>query len=271
MTESRAIEYMQYAEQAVLWGGLLLMLAVESLAPSYVRTMHGRMRHVLANTALWLFSVLLLTLLFGTLLGDLFRLLAEHRIGLLYYLPAPPWLVAIAGFLLLDFSDYIFHRLSHRLRPLWLLHCVHHSDRDVDVSTNLRHHPLELLTTIAWKLVAAAATGAPLLVFMAHELAVITLAQVHHAAVRWPAWIDRWLALLVITPRGHWIHHSPEPCETDANFGVTLALWDRLAGTYVHPFQERQSFGLHALLDARWHSAYGMLVTPFQARRNALL
>jgi sterol desaturase/sphingolipid hydroxylase (fatty acid hydroxylase superfamily) len=247
------------------------MLMVETLAPRAERRLVQRAGHMLRNTALWLVGVLTVTLIFGALLGDLFRWLADHRVGLLHMVDIPAWLAAVVGFLLLDFSDYVFHRLSHRLRPLWLLHCVHHSDTDVDVSTNLRHHPLHVLCTVAWKLVSAAAIGAPLLVFMAHEIAVITVAHVHHAAIGWPPVVDRWLAWLVVTPRGHWLHHSLQRDRTDRNFGVTLSLWDRLAGTYSAPDAGAASFGLDALAANRWHSATGMLTTPFRARRIAEL
>jgi sterol desaturase/sphingolipid hydroxylase (fatty acid hydroxylase superfamily) len=108
-------------------------------------------------------------------------------------------------------------------------------------------------------------------VFRAHEIAVITVAHVHHAAIGWPPVVDRWLAWLVVTPRGHWLHHSPQRDRTDRNFGVTLSLWDRLAGTYSAPDAGAASFGLDALAANRWHSATGMLTTPFRARRIAEL
>ena len=271
MSQQHSLDLLQWTEQAVLWGGLALMLMVETLAPRAERRLGRRAAHMLRNTGVWLVGVLAVTLVFGTLLGDLFRWLADHRIGLLPMLGLPAWLGAVVGFLLLDFSDYVLHRLSHRLRPLWLLHCVHHSDTDVDVSTNLRHHPLYVLCTVAWKLVAAAAIGAPLPVFMVHEIAVIAVAQVHHAAIGWPRATDRLLAWLIITPRGHWLHHSPRRDRTDRNFGVTLSLWDRLAGTYSAPDSGTALFGLDALAADRWHSALGMLATPFRARRIARL
>jgi sterol desaturase/sphingolipid hydroxylase (fatty acid hydroxylase superfamily) len=83
-----------------------------------------------------------------------------------------------------------FHRLSHNVRWLWLLHAVHHSDAAVDVTTNLRQHPLHILVTQGWKLLVAAAVGVPMWVFLLHETLAIGMAHLHHAAIRWPRWID---------------------------------------------------------------------------------
>src|SRR5207248_10361283 len=134
--------------------------------------------------------------------------MAWQRIGVLYLLPLPAWLHAVLAFLLLDFLDYVFHRASHRVRWLWLMHAVHHSDPAVDATTNLRQHPLHILCVQGWKVAAAAAIGTPLWVFLLREIVVIAFAHVHHAAVRWPAWIDPLFAPVLLTPRAHWIHHS---------------------------------------------------------------
>ena len=99
------------------------------------------------------------------------------------------------AFALLDASDYVFHRLSHNVRWLWLLHAVHHSDENLDVTTNLRQHPLHLVPTEAWNLIACAAIGVPAWVFLVHEIASLAFAHLHHAAIGWPRWIDRALRL----------------------------------------------------------------------------
>src|SRR5258708_19915683 len=42
-------------------------------------------------------------------------------------------------------SRYAVHRCEHALPLLWRFHALHHSDPDLDVTTSLRHHPLEIL------------------------------------------------------------------------------------------------------------------------------
>lgn len=160
----------------------------------------------------------------------------------------------------------MFHRLSHNVRWLWLMHAVHHSDAQVDVTTNLRQHPLHIVFTQSWKLAACAAIGVPPWVYLAHEILTLAFAYLHHAAIRWPRWLDPALSWLVITPRMHWNHHSPEPARTNSNYGVVLSCWDRAFATLTAPATESVEFGLRALDAPHWQSALGMLATPWRAR-----
>jgi sterol desaturase/sphingolipid hydroxylase (fatty acid hydroxylase superfamily) len=47
-----------------------------------------------------------------------------------------------------------------------------------------------------------------------------------------PHWLERPLRLIIITPALHLIHHSPDPVETNSNFGFSFSFWDRLFGTF---------------------------------------
>lgn len=258
------------AQQYVLWGGLVVAWILESVAPRERQSWGLRARHGAHNLALWLIGILLVSILFGAGFANAAIWLERSRVGLLNAVDAPWAFRAVAGFLLLDFSTYVLHRLSHGTRILWLLHCVHHSDSRVDVTTNLRHHPLHVVCTMAWKLVAFAAIGPTTIVLIAHELLTIAVAHLHHSAIAWPRGADRWLSWLIISPRAHWVHHSCSSDETDSNYGATLSWWDRLAGTYVAPGRIPR-FGLSALEGRQWDSAIGMLSTPFRARKLTAL
>jgi transposase InsO family protein len=50
----------------------------------------------------------------------------------------------VAEFLLLDLLHYLVHRLEHAVPFFWRIHAPHHSDPDVDVTTAVRHHPIEI-------------------------------------------------------------------------------------------------------------------------------
>ena len=65
--------------------------------------------------------------------------------GIINWLPEMPvWLYASLGVLLLDFfGAYLAHFTEHKVKPLWMVHLVHHSDHKVDITTSNRHHPLE--------------------------------------------------------------------------------------------------------------------------------
>ena len=83
---------------------------------------------------------------------------------------------------------------------------------------------------------------------------------------RWPRRIDRTLSWLVVTPRMHWNHHSPTQGFTNSNYGVILSCWDRAFATLTMPPAAPAEFGLRALEAPSWHSAFGMLATPWRAR-----
>lgn len=223
------------------------------------------------NLLLWIVGVAILSLSLGGGLNGLLFALQQHQVGLLNLLALPWWLKAILGLLLLDFVEYLMHRLSHNVRWLWLLHAVHHSDTKLDVTANLRTHPLHLLLLVGFKVVAVIAIGLPLWVFLLKEIMTVVMGALHHAAIEWPAWIDRRLSWLLITPRGHWLHHSPDMPESNSNFGQVFSFWDRLFGTYSTPRAGQTRFGLAALSTRSWHSGWGMLMTPWRARNMGRL
>jgi sterol desaturase/sphingolipid hydroxylase (fatty acid hydroxylase superfamily) len=259
--------FLKRLAMVVLFGGFVVALIAEMVFPT-MNSARGtrRFAHACHNLLLWLAGIVLMSVVFGGMIWLILQWLQFRRIGILYFLPLPVWLHAIVAFMLLDAADYMFHRLSHNVRWLWLLHSVHHSDKHVDVTTNLRQHPLHVVPTELWNLVACAAIGAPAWVFLVHEIVSLGFAHLHHAAVRWPRRVDKALGWIVVTPRMHWGHHSPVMEHTNSNYGVILSVWDRWFGTIKAPVSGEPEFGLSALHDDRWHSAWGMLATPWRAR-----
>lgn len=139
---------------------------------------------------------------------------------------------ALAGFVALDFVIYAQHVVFHRVPWLWRLHRVHHADLDLDVTTGLRFHPIEILISFAIKAAAIAVLGVPAWAVLAFEVALNALALFNHANVSLPDAIEPTLRLAVVTPQMHEIHHLVEPSDTNSNFGFNLSLWDRLFRTY---------------------------------------
>jgi sterol desaturase/sphingolipid hydroxylase (fatty acid hydroxylase superfamily) len=259
---------LQTWQMAGLGAGLLLLLLLETLWPQRPgRSLALRLHRLRRNGALWLVNGVLLTVALGSTLLYASYWLEVQRIGVLHLFAAPPWLVVVAGVLALDLADYAFHRLSHQVRWLWLLHAVHHSDADVDVTTNLRAHPLHVALTAASKLVVLAAIGVPLWVWLLRELVTMPVTQLQHAAVKLPPRLERLLAWAIVTPSMHRVHHSPDAADNNTNFGGMLPWWDRWFGTYRQPDAAAAGFGLAALRAPRWHTVWGMCATPFAARR----
>jgi sterol desaturase/sphingolipid hydroxylase (fatty acid hydroxylase superfamily) len=186
--------------------------------------------------------------------------------GLLTPLPLAAQL--IVAFVVMDLSTYAVHRLFHAQRWLWLMHSVHHSDAEVDVSTSIRHHPVEVAIDVAVKLGLYLLLGLPLWIEAARTLLINPLSMAQHANIAYPAWVERPLRWLLVTPAMHRVHHLPEAPATDSNFGQCFSFWDRIFGTYRAPDPARAPrFGLANLAGESFQSVSGMLLTPVRARR----
>ncbi|WP_093810487.1 sterol desaturase family protein [Stappia sp. ES.058] len=157
----------------------------------------------------------------------------EEGIGLFAWLGVPFWLAATLGFVLLDFAVWAEHWASHKIPLLWRIHKMHHADRDIDVTTALRFHPLEILISMAWKAAVVVAFGIPAVAVLVFEVVLNGAAMFNHANVKLPVWLDRVLRMLIVTPDMHRVHHSIIRQETDSNYGFNLSVWDRLFRTYV--------------------------------------
>lgn len=155
-----------------------------------------------------------------------------HGIGLfnLVRLPAP--VTGILAFVVLDFAIWLQHVLSHKIPFFWRLHAVHHADIDVDLTTGIRFHPLEIVISMIWKICVVLALGAPAYIVFVFEVVLNGSAMFNHANVRLPKGLDAVLRLLVVTPDMHRVHHSVILRETDSNYGFNLSIWDRMFGTY---------------------------------------
>ncbi len=157
---------------------------------------------------------------------------ADHGFGLLHVWQLPDAVTIVMAVVLLDLAIYLQHVMFHAVPVLWRLHMVHHADRDLDVSSGLRFHPLEILLSMLIKMGLVALLGAPLMAVIIFEIVLNGMAMFNHANVRLPLPLDRLLRLLVVTPDMHRVHHSVEVRETNSNFGFNLSIWDRLFGTY---------------------------------------
>jgi sterol desaturase/sphingolipid hydroxylase (fatty acid hydroxylase superfamily) len=156
-----------------------------------------------------------------------------HGIGLLNQLDWPEWLNIAIALLVLDLAIWAQHLASHKVPLFWRLHKVHHADRDIDVTTAVRFHPIEIGLSMMWKIVVVMAIGAaPLAVFL-FEVILNACAMFNHANIALPAWLDAPLRLLVVTPDMHRVHHSVLGREHDSNYGFNLSVWDRLFRTYT--------------------------------------
>ncbi|HEX4948995.1 MAG TPA: sterol desaturase family protein [Blastocatellia bacterium] len=159
------------------------------------------------------------------------RHVTAQRLGLLNQAPLPRWLATAAGIVLLDYTLYLWHYLTHRVGFLWRCHVVHHADLDMDATTALRFHCAEMLLTVPFRLAQVRVIGVSPYALTFWQTLLFLSVLFHHSNVELPIACERQLNRFIVTPRMHGIHHSLVREETDANWSSGLTLWDWLHGT----------------------------------------
>src|SRR3954465_5640963 len=155
--------------------------------------------------------------------------LAERRrLGLLRIVPLPRAVRIALGFLLLDYTLYLWHRANHHAPLLWRFHAVHHVDLDLDSTTGLRFHFGELAMAAGFRAAQVLLLGVDRDTLRVWQQLLVCSVVFHHSNLELPADLEQRLNVLVVTPRMHGIHHSTRPQETDSNFSSLLSCWDRI-------------------------------------------
>ena len=153
------------------------------------------------------------------------------KFGFNYLYNAPPAVKGFAAFLIMDYTNYLWHRLNHRIPFLWRFHLVHHTDVDLDVSTALRFHFGELIGSVFFRGAFAFLSGATPVTVLLYEILFEAETQFHHSNWKLPYHFENRLNKIIVTPRMHGIHHSNVKRETDSNYSVIFSGWDRLHNT----------------------------------------
>ncbi len=223
-----------------------------------------------SNIVLYLINVFAVPLIFlagvASHVTDGSRIIAAQPAAIIRWL-AGDWGLLIFGFLLCDLLLYIAHRFEHRVRFLWYLHAVHHSDTELDASTGLRHYPLENLLHLIIGAAAFVLLGIPAWVGAAYGVVSYVIGLAQHANLVFGGWGLDWI---LVTPSMHRVHHSVRQSEHDSNYGNILAIWDHLFGTFraVSPEQNAAMvFGVDGFRDAVDARPDRVLLQPLRVSR----
>jgi sterol desaturase/sphingolipid hydroxylase (fatty acid hydroxylase superfamily) len=256
-------------ETAVRIGSFLMVLAVmgaaEALYPRRPLTA-PKTRRWFSNLSVSLLSTLLVRLILPTLPVALAGYCQANNLGLLNIAPLPGWLSLAVSLLALDLLIYGQHVAFHKIRPLWRIHRMHHADLDIDASTGVRFHPLEIVLSALLKLAAVLLLGPPASAVIAFEIILNGLAMFNHANVRLPIPLDAALRRVIVTPDMHRVHHSTDMREANTNFGFNLSVWDRLFATYkAQPDLGHlgMRIGLNIFRAREYSRLFRMLAIPF--------
>jgi len=244
-----------------LIGGCAILWSLESVAPLYNYQKH-RLRRAFPNIALTVLLVITnLALSFAT--AGVASLAMNNKFGLFFLGTMPTWLVGLLGIMTLDLFSYFGHVLMHKSWFGWQFHRVHHSDKEVNVTTAFRQHPGETIWRIFWYVVAIAIFGIPMWVVLVYLVVSTLNAQLEHTNIRLVPPVDRFLRLVFVTPNMHKVHHSREQKETDTNYSNIFSIWDRIFGTYTPTVDfNRLRYGLDGFDDHEKQTLAALLRLP---------
>ena len=197
------------------------------------------------------------------------RSTSEAPFGLIHIVPLPPAVRFVVAFLLMDLLFYWWHLANHRISFLWRFHNVHHIDPDLDVSTAFRFHFGEIAMSAGFRALQIGVIGLSAPMFAAYEVAFQANTLFHHSNVRLPIGVERWLALVLVTPRMHGIHHSQARDETNSNYSVVFSWWDRLHRTIgLNVAQADIVVGVPAYSRPADNTIVNTMLLPFRRQRQ---
>lgn len=244
--------------------GLVGFWGMERLAPDHPPTVPLPRRWV-TNLGFGLFNGLIVSLACTACFAFTAMGFLPGSFAPLRFLNLSPWARIPIEVLLLDFFTYLLHRSYHAAPLLWRFHLVHHSDLDLDVSSASRFHVGEVLISMAAKVGIVALIGISPQGLVVFEAVLLACAQFQHANVHVPLRLESALWRTVVPPAMHRIHHTPDPTDTNSNFGTILTLWDEVLGTYRrHAPVPFQTFGVEALRDPSALGLTRLFALPFR-------
>ena len=242
----------------------ILMLILESLIPMHP-TVDSKPRRLGIHLGLSGLNTLLLKLVFGAAAVGAAKTFEIKGWGLFNILD---WNNVVEFFLVvvfLDFAIYLQHVIVHKVPLFWRFHVVHHSDLDLDVSSGLRFHPVEILASMLYKIGIIFLLGPAPIAVLTFEAVLNGMALFSHSNIALPAKVDHFFRKLIVMPDMHRIHHSVEVSETNSNYGFNLSIWDRILGTYKEEALKAQPeivIGIDTLRSPNELTFYNLLMMP---------
>ena len=253
----------------LLVGGITFFWLLEGILP-LVSFSYKKWQHALPNLFFTATTVLVnLPLAFVLLRTSDWT--ATNNFGIINWLPEMPlWAYVIIGLLLLDFiGAYLAHLTEHKVKRLWMVHLVHHTDHNVDTTTANRHHPLESMIRYTFTLFGVFIVGAPMGIVMLYQSLSLVLSQFNHANIKLPRKLDKAISYFLVSPDMHKVHHHYKLPYTDSNYGNIFSLWDRLCGTYMEFDRDKIVYGVDTFFDEAENGKIQVLLKqPFHKYRK---
>ena len=251
--------WQKFAWLSFVLGGFWVLEGYYSL----VKFKYNKWQHASTNFILLGF-VMLINLIFGIITAGIFIAINNSQFGLLYLIDLPVWIELILSIMVLDLiAQYFVHYLLHKVKWMWRLHLVHHSDTHVDATTGTRHHPFDFIIRETFALIAVIIMGMPVAFYLFYRILSVFFTYFTHANISLPKPVDKWLSFLIVTPNMHKFHHHYQLPWTDSNYGNMLSIWDRIFGTFVYDQTEKIRYGVDIVKDETSNNIKYQLGIPF--------
>ena len=143
------------------------------------------------------------------------------------------WYWFIFGYIVWEFSHFIYHFLAHKVRLFWCLHSTHHAPEQMNLSVTYAHFILEAPYADFIRTSICILMGVrPELLFMIMFIDGTWGSFIHIGESLLSNAKLGWLGKLILTPSHHRVHHARNPLYMDTNFCNLLNIWDRVFKTY---------------------------------------
>ena len=225
----------------ILVGGLTFFWLLESAVPLF-RFKYKKWKHAIPNI-FFTITTLVVNFLLAFLLLKTADWVKANDFGIINWVPEMPlWLYVLLGVLLLDFMGaYVPHYVEHNVKPLWMIHLVHHTDHNVDI------------------------IGTPIAIVFLYQSLSIVATQFTHANIKMPRKVDEVISYVLVSPDMHKVHHHYVLPYTDSNYGNIFSIWDRIFGTFMKLDREKLVYGVDVFPDEVKNGNIGeLLKQPFQ-------
>jgi sterol desaturase/sphingolipid hydroxylase (fatty acid hydroxylase superfamily) len=251
-------------------GVILTIFALEFLYPRRKVDMERKLRWT-RNLLLMVINNLTIKFFLPFSLVTVALYAEQKGVGLFHNLTIYSVVELVISLIVLDFIIYMQHRIFHYLPFLWRFHKIHHIDHEMDVTTAIRFHPIEIFLSFFIKSAAIIILGISPIAVIIFVIILNVSAMFSHGNITVPKKLDQLLRLVIITPDMHRIHHCVIPSETNSNFGFNLSWWDKIFNTYkAQPSQghDKMKIGLNEYQDASQTNLMTLLLIPFGKQKT---
>ncbi len=256
-------------QKIVTFTSLVIFWLLESWLP-FAQNRNQRYQHAAKNLLLGFGNSFLTTILFSAVIVQICEWASANQMGLLYQLPLPQWAGAGLAILGLDAWMYIWHWMNHQISFLWRFHRVHHCDAEMDVTSAMRFHTIEIMISAMLKMALIPLFGLSFLQIVLYEAILLPAIYFQHSNINLSPSIERLLRVIFTTPALHRVHHSRLQTEHDSNYGSVFSWWDRIARTfYLRGDETRVALGLNGFDEAQQQTLIGLLQMPFRRAVSA--